>query len=131
MARLYKIGFVAFIGFCTLIVAKDEHQFIRIVNKSSQSVLVRAKSNNLSLHIEYVIDPYTKSCITIDISKLIYREQKLFKAILADSKEKIQKAVRTGSDINGTIEGKEPLLWALLLRKKKAESYLVSLGAAL
>lgn len=131
MARLYNICFVALIGFFALIVAKDEHQFIRVVNKSMQSVLVRAKSNNLSLHIEYAVDPYTKSCITINISKLIYREQKLFKAIFADSKEKIQKAVNAGSDINGTIEGKKPLLWALLLRKKNAESYLVSLGAAL
>jgi hypothetical protein len=64
----------------------------------------------------------------VTITKIDAQEA-LFKAIRKDSVQGVRNAVRDGADVDQMIQDKTPLMWAIMLKRVKAATELIHLGA--
>ena len=106
-------------------------QIIDVVNNSEQSLQLNAQNADKTLKIDHNVAAYTKSCITVQMIKLKSLQDMLFDGIVEDSYEKIKLALKCGAMVNRPIDGKNPLLWAILLEKSNVAKILVESGASL
>ncbi len=102
--------FVSLLFCLTHIKAKPET--IKIINKTDSA-----------LNVNFTVPEQTVA--SIKLKKL----DALHDAIVADSSEKIRKAVLDGADVNHLKDGKTPLLWAIILQCYNALDTLLHLGA--
>jgi ankyrin repeat protein len=102
--------FVSLLFCLTHIKAKPET--IKIINKTDSA-----------LNVNFTVPEQTVA--SIKLKKL----DDLHDAIVADSSEKIRKAVLDGADVNHLKDGKTPLLWAIILQHYNAIETLLHLGA--
>ena len=122
----------ALISLATVANATDQTtQIIDVVNNSEQALQLNAQNTDQSLNIDHTIAAYTKSCITVQMVKLKSLQDMLFEGILKNSSEKIKLALKCGAEVNRPIDGRSPLLWAILLEKSNAAKNLVENGASL
>jgi hypothetical protein len=122
----------ALISLCTLSKAVDNSlQVIDVVNNSNQSLQLNARNEDQTLKIDHNVPAFTKSLITVQMVRIKSLQDMLYSAILNGSIEGIQFAVQSGADVNRAIDGKSPLLWAILLEKSNVAKCLVQYGAAL
>lgn len=120
------------ISLATVANATDQTtQIIDVVNNSGQSLQLNAQNTDQTLKIEHNIAAYTKSCITVQIVRLKALQDMLFDAIVEDSAKKITMAIKCGAVVNRPIDGRNPLLWAILLEKSNAVKCLVKYRASL
>ncbi|MCL4361818.1 hypothetical protein M1446_05685 [Candidatus Dependentiae bacterium] len=118
--NILNLFFSILISSLTICLAIAEQKNIQIINNTNQI-----------LHIDHSIPEYTRANINIELTKLntSSAQEKLYKGILFDSKEEITNAIQAGADLNLEVDGKSPLLFAVLLKKSKAIEVLLECNA--
>lgn len=124
----YSFFLAIILGFS---IADASVQSIEVVNGSDQPVHITANSNTQSLKLTYSVPSYAQSVIVSQVTKLKSPQEILFEGILADSEKEIRKAFQLGVNINQNINGKSPIVWAVLFKRFNAIKCLLDLGASL
>lgn len=118
---------LSYMGFCSA--TEQSTQAIEVVNNSDHAIRIAANSNEQMLHIAYEVPAHFHSLIVATLTKIQCPQDFLFAAIVNDSANEIRRAIQMGANINKEIDGKTPLLWAVLLKKYNAARCLMDLGA--
>jgi hypothetical protein len=111
-------------------VAGANVQSIEVVNNSNQPLHITANGNAQSLNLRYSVPAYAQSLIISQLTLLRSPQEVLFDAILSDNVVGIRQAIRMGADAKQSINGKSPMLWAVVLQRFNAIRCLLEYGAA-
>jgi ankyrin repeat protein len=105
-------------------------QLIGIQRTVKHKVKVRNQTDK-PIAVQHTIPSNTEAIIVAKLTSLAAPNdmRPLYKAILNDSASEIKKIIQSGININAEIDGKSPLLLAVLLKKTNAINTLVECGA--
>jgi len=125
-----KNVFLAILSFVsTLSFAGNQKQTIDVVNDSNQSLQISANNADQTFRVAQTVPAYTRAIIIAQLVNLKSVQNLLLEAIINDSVNGIQEALRLGANVNQEIGGQRPLIFAIALEKINAVKYLIACGA--
>jgi DNA helicase HerA-like ATPase len=110
--------------------AGSKKQTVDVVNDSEQALQITMNSADQSFHFTQAIPAYTRALIIAQLINLKSVQNLLLEAIVSDSVQGIQEAIRLGANVNQEIGGQRPLVFAVALGKINAVKCLILCGAA-
>lgn len=118
MLRIYLIYVVVALMMTTSAMRAEDNQYnITVTNDTNQDFV-----------ITHPIPAHTIAAITVELTKIDPQEM-LHKAIMANSKEDVIKAIKAGANVNCAKDGKAPILLAVILKRDKAVEGLLECNA--
>jgi len=118
------LSFVSTFGF-----AGNQKQTIDVVNDTNQSLQISANNADQTFRVAQTVPAYTRAIIIAQLVNLKSVQNLLLEAIINDSVNGIQEALRLGANVNQEIGGQRPLIFAIALEKINAVKYLIACGA--